>query len=380
MTDPIRVVVADDSPFVCRLLTNYLQSSADCEIVGTALNGKRAIQLIRELKPDVVTLDIEMPTMDGLEALDIIMTEFPTPVIIVSGISREAAATTLRALNMGAVDFILKYSADHPINPEVLRQEIIDKVKAASRIKVIRSIKRLHKRRSGEIVEVLEETRPSEPIPAVKPAAQPVTGFPYLPAGLIVVGASTGGPVAIRELFSKFPPDFQAGIIVVQHIPESFTEVLAAQLNRRLPLRVKEAAQDDLLEPGLVLVAPGDRHLLLRSDGRMDINKGPVINGHRPSIDVTMQSVAQVYGSRTTGIILTGMGNDGVSGMVAIHAKKGRTFAQSSESCVVNGMPQRAIEKGVVQRVAAPTEIGRILVADYYNSMNAARGNYVRAS
>ena len=382
MTKPIRVVVADDSPFVCRLLTNYLHSSPDFQVVATALNGLRAVQLVKELRPDVVTLDIEMPQMNGLEALEIIMAEMPTPIIMVSGVSREAAATTLTALNMGAVDFILKYNPDEPIDPEALRQEIIDKTRSASRIKVIRSLKR-----AGQVVQkvpaVSREIHGSTSLAGAMTAApQPTAAVkppPYLPGGVIVVGASTGGPVALRELLTHLPVGFGAAIVVVQHIPASFTGVLAAQLNRRVMLRVKEATHGDYLEPGLILVAPGDHHLLIRPDGRVAINQGPLINGHRPSIDVTMQSAAQIYGSRTTGVILTGMGSDGAQGMVAIHAKGGRTYAQSGETCVVNGMPQRTIEKGVVKRIASPAEIGRLLTSDNI-ILHISRMNYEKAS
>ncbi|MDH3346842.1 MAG: chemotaxis response regulator protein-glutamate methylesterase [Desulfobulbaceae bacterium] len=386
MTNPIRVVVADDSPFVCRLLTNYLQSSADFQVVGTALNGLRALQLVNELKPDVVTLDIEMPVMDGIKALGMLMIENPTPVIMVSGISREAAATTLKALDMGAVDFILKYNPDSPVDPEILRQDIIAKVRSASKIKVIRSLK---KGRQGQALPIVTATALHDPqkiefsYPSLKnkedtPYVTP--GISLLPGGIVVVGASTGGPVALRELFSRLPVDFPAAIIVVQHIPPSFTEVLAAQLDRRIALKVREAKNGDPLEPGVVLIAPGDHHLLLGRDGNVIVNQGPMIGGHRPAVDVTMQSVAQLYGSRTTGIILTGMGNDGSQGMVAIRSKKGRTYAQSGDTCVVNGMPQRAVEKGVVDRIGSPSDIGRFIVQDCVNSMTLSRMKYVQAS
>jgi len=384
MSPPIRVVVADDSPFVCRLLTNYLQSSVDFQVVGTALNGLRALQLVRELKPDVVTLDIEMPVMDGIAALDAIMIEIPTPVIMVSGISREAAVTTLKALDMGAVDFILKYNPDIPVDPEILRRDIVAKVRSASKIKVIRSI-RIGKR-AGErpvvttsVVDTALEVPFSHPSLGQKSEFS-APGVKLLPGGLVVVGASTGGPVALRELFSRLPVDFPAAIIVVQHMPPSFTEVLAAQLDRRVTLKVREAKEGDVLEPGLVLIAPGDHHLLLGRDGNVTINRGPMINGHRPAVDVTMQSVAQLYGSRATGIILTGMGSDGALGMVAIRSKNGRTYAQSGETCVVNGMPQRAVDKGVVERVGSPVDIGRFIVQDCVNSMTLSRRKYVQAS
>jgi two-component system chemotaxis response regulator CheB len=360
---PIRVVVADDSPFVCRLLTWYLQSSSDVEVVGTALNGLRAVELVRDLAPDAVTLDLEMPELNGLEALEQIMLDCPTPVIMVSGVSRRAAAITLQALDLGAVDFVLKYTPGVDTDPESLRQEIVAKVRAASQIKVIRALRprRAEDQRPALLpaVAVSRADRHRPEVDEAKP--QPREGLPFLPGGVVVIGASTGGPLALRELLGNLPADFAAAVIVVQHIPATFTGVLAAQLNRYVSLQVKEAQEGDRLQPGLVLVAPGGYHLLLRPDARVELNQGQAIGGHRPSIDVTMQSVAQVYGSRTKGVVLTGMGSDGSLGLVSIRAKGGRTFAQDAASCVVNGMPQRAIERGVVNHVAPPAQIAQLL-------------------
>jgi two-component system chemotaxis response regulator CheB len=367
MTGPIRVVVADDSPFVCRLLTSYLQSSPNFQVVGTALNGARAVDLTKTLRPDAVTLDLEMPEMNGLEALEHIMYDCPTPVIMVSGVSRRAAAITLQALELGAVDFILKYTPGVDTNPEALRREIIAKVRAASQIKVIRS---LRPRRPRDRKAALPPSLASPPVVAkAEEDVLPERGrrskiLPLLPGGVVVIGASTGGPVALRELLSNLPTDFSAAVIVVQHMPASFTQVLAAQLDRQVPLKVKEAEAGDRLQPGLVLVAPGGYHLLLRPDSRVELKQGPEIGGHCPSIDVTMQSVVQLYGARTKGVVLTGMGNDGSLGLVSIRAKGGKTFAQDAATCVVNGMPQRAIEKGVVNHVAPPARIAQLLMLD----------------
>jgi two-component system chemotaxis response regulator CheB len=371
MTRLIRIVVADDSPFVCRLLTSYLQSSSDFQVVGTALNGARAVELVKELRPDAVTLDLEMPEMNGLEALEHIMYEYPTPVVLISGVSRRAAAITLQALDMGAVDFILKYTPGVNTNPEALRQEIMAKVRVASQIKVIRSLRprRPQNRQTVPSRRQAQDTTPSPTSPPTTPGvgdtalerARRRDSSPFLPSGVVVIGASTGGPVALRELLSNLPADFPAAVIIVQHMPATFTGVLAAQLDRQVAFKVKEAEAGDRLQPGLALVAPGGYHLLLRPDSQVELNQGPEIEGHRPSIDVTMQSVAQLYGTRAKGVVLTGMGNDGSLGLVSIRAKGGKTFAQDANSCVVNGMPQRAIEKGVVDHVAPPAKIARLL-------------------
>ncbi len=357
----IRVLVVDDSPFVCRLLTSHLQSSPDFEVVGVALNGARAVDLTADLRPDVVTMDLEMPEMNGLEALQRIMYDHPTPVVMISGVSRKAANITLQALEAGAVDFVLKYTPGVDMNPDTLRLEILSKVRAAAGIKVVRSLRPYSAKQQREKREFIH-VAPTNGNGAADFAAQSKSVIPYLPGGVVIIGASTGGPVAVRELLAQLPADFPAAIVVVQHIPASFTPVLAAQLDRRVAVKVKEAQAGDRLRAGQVFIAPGDFHLLIRPDSRVQLNQGPKIKGHRPSIDVTMQSAAQVYGAHTKGVVLTGMGSDGSLGLVAIHAKGGKTFAQDGASCVVNGMPQRAIEKGVVDYVAPPSKIADLLV------------------
>jgi two-component system chemotaxis response regulator CheB len=353
----VRVVVADDSPFVCRLLTSYLQSSAGFQVVGSALDGAGAVEAVKELHPDVVTLDLEMPGMDGLETLERIMHECPTPVVLVTGVSRRAADVTLRAIDVGAVDFILKYTPGLDMNPEMLRREIIAKVRAASQIRVVRSL--------GPHRFQRRENRGEPAPPAAHSPTAPEAGQVEIPShppgGVVVIGASTGGPVALRELLSNLPADFATPIVIVQHMPASFTGVLAAQLDRQVPLKVRETEAGDRLQPGLALVAPGDYHLLLRPGLRVELNQGTEIGGQRPCIDVTMQSAAQIYGARTKGVLLTGMGDDGTRGLVSIRAKGGQTFAQDAASCAVNGMPRRAVEKGVVDHVAPPARIAQML-------------------
>jgi two-component system chemotaxis response regulator CheB len=348
----IRVLIVDDSPFVCNLLAGHLQRAPEIEVIGTALNGHRAIDLICELRPDVVTLDQEMPELSGLDSLAQIMTECPTPVVMISGVSRRAAGLTREALRIGAVDFVLKYTPGQDVSPDTLRLEIVSKVKAAAGIKVIRSISARSKTRRAPQPVVLEDATVRANGLALRGQAAH-----FLPAGIVVIGASTGGPVAVRELLERLPTNFAPAVLIVQHIPASFTDVLAAQLSRHTALPVKEAEHGEVVRGGHVYVAPGDSHMLISSDSRIQLNNGPKIRGHRPAIDVTMQAVAQVYGAKTTGIVLTGMGDDGSEGLVAIRAKGGRTFAQDGASSVVNGMPLRARERGVVDRVGSPSEI-----------------------
>jgi two-component system chemotaxis response regulator CheB len=355
MSEPIRVVVADDSPFVCRLLTAHLQSSPDVRVVGTALDGPRALDLIRELRPDAVTLDLGMPGMDGLEVLDRLMREHPLPVILISGVSRQAADLALEALRRGAVDFIFKYTPGVNTDAEALRREIVAKVRTAARVKVIRSL--------GEPA-VAEEPRLAVETGTAEEVHGPEESWALWTEPVIVIGASTGGPVALRELLEELPEDFPAGILVVQHLPGTFTGVLAAQLDRRVRVRVKEAEEHDRLRPGLVLIAPGERHLLVRPNGRIGLPRAAKIRGHRPSIDVTMQSAAQAFGARARGVLLTGMGTDGVIGLQWIRRRGGRTFVQDVASCVVGGMPQRALDRGLVDAAGTPAQIAAWLLAE----------------
>lgn len=349
MSQKIRVLVADDSPFVCRLLTSYLHSVPDFEVVGTAHDGRQALERVKSLRPDAVTLDLEMPEVDGLEALSQIMRECPTPVVAISGVSGRAATRTLQALDLGAVDFVLKYTPGANIEPADLRREILAKLRAASRIRVVRSL--------GRPASAALGPERLFPAPTPPPSADP-------PSALVIIGASTGGPLAVRELLSALPAEFPAPIVVVQHMPKNFTAVLAAQLDRHCRLHVRESEEDDHLAPGLVLVAAGGHHLLLRSGYRVTQCSGDTGGAYCPSIDVAMESAARIYGSQLVGVLLTGMGDDGAAGLQMIHERGGVTFAQGSESCVVDGMPRRARDLGAVDHVAPPCEIGQMLVGE----------------
>ncbi|MCA9967719.1 MAG: chemotaxis-specific protein-glutamate methyltransferase CheB [Anaerolineales bacterium] len=359
MKQPTRVLIIDDSPFICRLLANYLESAADVTVVGTANDGVTGLAQIRQLRPDVVTLDVEMPQMDGLATLEHIMHDMPVPVLMISGISRRSARLSLRAMELGAVDFTLKYTPQSDTNPETLRKEILAKVRAAAQVKVVRSVR---PRSLGDSASGGAAMN-GDPLPsrAQQPPLESYSQASRLPGGVLVIGASTGGPVAVRELLSQLPIHFPAAIILVQHMPATFTNVLATQLNNSVALNVREAQMGDRLRPGQVLIAPGDYHLLVRPDSRVYLNQADKIMGHRPSINVTMQSVAQAFGHRTRGVLLTGMGEDGVLGLVAIRSKGGQSYAQNAETCVVDGMPQRARELGLADFVGTPAQIAQRL-------------------
>lgn len=354
ISDFTRVVVADDSPFICRLLTQYLESDPLVKVVATVQNGKDALEAVRELKPDVLTLDLNMPVLDGFEALKKIMVEYPTSVVLISGVSKKAAQMTKYGLELGAVDYILKYIPGKTVSPDCLQSEIIAKVKAAA---MVRSI----------IPNPSAYTDPgNKPITDKKPAALGPDTARVSPANrelsnLIVIGASTGGPPAIKELLLFLSSDFFFPIVIVQHMPARFTAILANQLDQQFSFCVREASQGEYLAPGVIFVAPGNRHLIICPDRRINLTMKPAVNGYRPSIDVTMESAARVYGLHATGILLSGMGTDGTNGLAAIKQNYGATYAQSKETCVIDVMPYTAIKKGVVQQVGSPTDIAHWL-------------------
>ncbi len=357
MSKPTRIVVVEGTPCINRFLLTYPHLASGLQVVGTAMNGLRATEMVKSLCPDVVTLDLDTPNTDCLEVLDRIMYDCPTPILIVSSVSPHAATTVLAGITSGAIDFILKDPFQSQNDAEAFWGGIVGKIRAASRVRVIRSIR-------------LRQTASAAAMPPRRDAARSYHTAEgqqhrrqHSLERVVVIGASTGGPAALREMLSIFPAHFPAAVIIVQHMPEGFTKVLAAQLDRCTTLAVREALQGDGLETGTVLVAPGDHHLHLASTACIDLRQDSPINGHRPSIDVTMQSLAQVYGERLEGVILTGMGADGADGLMAIHAAGGITLAQDADSCVVDGMPQRARETGLVDYINTPTQIARHLVA-----------------
>lgn len=360
MSKTISVVVADDSPFICRLLKEYLESDSRIEVLATVLNGKEAVESIKKLKPDVATLDLNMPIINGLDTLALIMNQYPLPVVLISGVGKKAALMTRKGLALGAVDFIFKHSSKSRIAPATLRNEIIAKVSAASRVKVIRQIPSIDKRFGKRSV--------------MAKAKIPLCDQVYLQPDLsrnmpkiVVIGASTGGPLALKALLAAmeetgFGIDSLFSVVIVQHMPEGFTEILAEQFDNMFSFKIKEAEHNEFTRRGTVFIAPGNRHLLIESDGRIQINMAEEVKGHRPSIDVTMQSAAQSFGNRVTGVILSGMGDDGAKGMLSIKTRCGATYAQSSETCVIDTMPVSAIKQNIIEKIGSPADIGRWLI------------------
>jgi two-component system chemotaxis response regulator CheB len=345
MSERIRVLVVDDSALMRKLIPAILERDASIEVVGTAMDGAFALKKIDELHPDVITLDLEMPRMDGMETLRLIMRRAPVPVIVFSTHSKEGAYATFKALALGAIDFVAKPKNAVAGHLDAIAVQLIEKIKVAKRV-------------SGSTI------RPSVPI-ETQPVVKKVVRATLPPNRIVAIGISTGGPNALQYVLSQIPADFSAATLIVQHMPEGFTEMFAKRLDECCALDVHEARSGDLLVAGRVLICPGNRHMMVRRMPRGDmavLSDGPPVNGHRPSANVLFHSVAQEFGLTAIGVIMTGMGDDGAEGLGAIKAAGGMTVAQSEDTCVVSGMPRAAIAKGYANKIVALDALSSFLV------------------
>ncbi len=330
---PIRLLIVDDSAFVRMALARRLAPTGIIEVAGTAANGQEAVQQVLALRPDVVTLDVNMPVMDGLTALQHIMRQRPTPVVMLSSHTDAGTASTIRALELGAVDFFLKPSMAAPSGSDQETLRLCDKIVSAARIP--RAL-----------------LRPAAFLPQrLPPALAPAPPARAMQC-VILIACSTGGPKALLELAPQLPSDLPASLIIVQHMPQGFTQSLAERLDATSAFRIAEAQEGDEPAAGRGYVAPGGRHLVVRRTGRLHLNQGPPVLGLCPAADVTMESAAAVYGNKVIGLVLTGMGSDGTRGARAIRAAGGVVVAEHESSCVVYGMPRSVIEAGLANRVA----------------------------
>lgn len=340
---PIRVLIIDDSALVRQLLAELLRSDPGIEVVGTAPDAFVARTKIKTLDPDVLTLDVEMPRMDGVTFLRNLMRLRPMPVVMVSSLTDRGAEVTLDALSVGAVDYLPKPKMDVATRLAAYREELIDKIRGAAQA-------RLRPVRATDPAPVTRE-KPSNSATAVVPRLAPLNFMTN--ERLIAVGASTGGTEAIREFLQGLPPD-SPGIVIAQHIPKAFSGPFAQRLDRNCPMRVCEAAHGQEIRPGHAYVAPGDQHLLVvRSGGRWEcrLDDGPPVNRHHPSVDVLFRSVSQQAGQHAVGVLLTGMGKDGAQGLREIREAGGATLAQDEATSVVWGMPGEAVQIGAVEEV-----------------------------
>ncbi|MGD6934912.1 MAG: protein-glutamate methylesterase/protein-glutamine glutaminase [Candidatus Bathyarchaeia archaeon] len=333
----IKVLIVDDSLLMQRVLSDILKMDPRIDVIGTARDGEEAITKISVLHPDVVTMDVEMPKMNGLTAVRRIMETNPVPVVMISALTQHEAQLTLKALEYGAVDYVPKPSGQISLNMESVKDELISKIKTAASANV-RPIRVIH-----------DETLQS---PMVTGSAS---------EKIIFIAASTGGPPAIASVLRNLPSDIPP-ILIVQHMPKGVTKLFADGLNQECKFRVKEAEEGDMIQEGLALIAPGGFHMVVTKDDKITLSQDPPVNYVRPAADVTMFSLAQVYGSKIVSVVLTGMGSDGAKGVIAIKDKGGYAIAQDEKTSIVYGMPKMAFETGRVDVVAPLEKIPREII------------------
>lgn len=347
----IRVLVVDDSAFMRKVITQMINAEPDLTVVDTARNGEDALKKLATLAVDVVTLDVEMPVMDGLTALKGIMERHGLPVIMLSSLTKRSSQVTMKALSLGAIDFVAKPAGSISLRIEDVSEEITAKIRTAAKAKV-------------------QRLRPSSPprsdtaaaLGPMRPAAVSSGDVGLRKHGssrvVVAVGSSTGGPKAVEEVLLHLPANLPAAVLVTQHMPAGFTRSFAERLHGVSPLNVKEAQDGDWLRDGCAFIAPGDYHMIVGPDKRIQLNQEPPLQFLRPAVDITMKSLPQIFGSKIVGVVLTGMGRDGAAGMAAIKACGGHTIAQDKATSTIYSMPRVVFENGhadyvlPIQRVA----------------------------
>ncbi len=337
----IKVLIVDDSAFMRNTLSTMISSDHEIQVVGIARDGFEAVEKVASLKPDIVTLDIEMPRMDGIEALKQIMEKHPVPVLMVSSLTTEGARVTLDALDIGAVDFIPKNLSDLSINIIKIKEILLDKIKKIGKKGLVKSPRRPH----AQPLKMPEHT----------------VYTPHRRVSIIAIGSSTGGPKALQNIISLIPKDFPVPIVIAQHMPPAFTGPFAERLNQLSAIHVKEAEDGEPISKGVAYIAPGRGHMsvvrkkMTETVISVSEDRGEYI--YRPSVDVMLLSVVENFSGHVLGVILTGLGNDGSKGMKEIKNKGGRTIAESEKTCVVYGMPRSVIEAGLADKVVPLDEI-----------------------
>lgn len=344
----IRVLVVDDSAFMRKVISDIVNDDPDMEVVGKARDGRDALRKIEELKPDVVTMDIEMPDMDGLAALKQLMESDPVPVIMISSLTKHGAEQTFKALQLGAVDFIAKPSGQISLDIDKVKDEIIRKIKTAAGTK-----NKLANFKYKEIVK---------PVQPVVTAVKKIDRSSALEK-IVLIGTSTGGPKALHEVIPRLPANINAGILIVQHMPAGFTRSLAERLDSMSQIKVKEAEHGEKIVAGCAYIAPGDYHLKVNRPATglheliVNLTKDPPQGGHRPSVDTMLESAAQHFWADMVCVIMTGMGHDGSRGVQLIKERGGKVIAEHQSTCIVYGMPKAAVETGCVDKVVMLQDI-----------------------
>ncbi|UYZ23624.1 MULTISPECIES: protein-glutamate methylesterase/protein-glutamine glutaminase [Mesobacillus] len=354
-----RVLIVDDSAFMRKLINDFLSEHPEIEVIGTARNGEDAIKKCREFRPDVITLDVEMPKLNGLEVLKLIMKEHPLPVVMLSSTTKEGADTTLQAIQAGAVDFVAKPSGSISIDLHKIKTELIQKVLSASKANLTK-INFLED--SNTVGKKLESSIDSE----IKPASNVTTRGFTQSKKIVCIGTSTGGPRALQQVITSLPKGLEVPILIVQHMPPGFTKSLANRLDSLSQIRVKEAEDGELLQKGTAYIAPGGFHLTVKTLGSslaISLSQSPPRNGHRPSVDVMFESISTIKNYSKVAVIMTGMGSDGSKGLVEMK-KNGivKAIAESQDTSIVFGMPKAAIATNMVDEVANVENIAQSIM------------------
>ena len=348
---PIRVMIVDDSAFMRKVLHGIISSDPQLQVCGEARDGRDALAQLEKLRPDVISMDINMPHMDGLEATEVIMSSNPHPVLIVSSESREGADVTLKALQLGAIDFVPKPSSGIDFDMTSVKDELCRKLKMAAKVRVVRTAARsVSNQKSGS--SNANGTSGQQPHAAGLP--RPTADAGHRGAGkfpIVVVASSTGGPATLMKFVPEFPADFPGAIIVVQHMPGNFTAQFSKQLAEVSEIKVKEAEAGEIVVPSQLYVCPGSHHLRVSTTGRIVLDDGPRISGYKPCADLTLESAVAYCGANAVAVVLTGMGNDGSKGVQMVNAAGGHVIAQDESTAVIFGMPQEAIKTGAVHQV-----------------------------
>lgn len=357
---PIRVLVVDDSAFMRKVITQILSYDPDIQVVGTARNGEEGLRKTAELRPDVITLDVEMPGMDGLTMLRKVVAEFATPVVMLSSLTQEGADITVRALAAGAVDFVGKPSGAISLNLTDVGDEIVRKVKLAAGARVRPGVGLALRREarlgaslaqpSGQAGRAGGVWAATETTETPAPSASSVTSSKPAPQGLaskvVVIGSSTGGPRALMSVVPHLPPNLPAAVLIIQHMPAGFTASLARRLDEASAITVKEAENGEPLGPSTAYLAPGGVHMLVTREKTIELAMLPPVHGVRPAVDMTMMGLPDVFGSSIVACVLTGMGSDGAAGAQHIRGHGGKVIAEDASTCVVYGMPRSVVELG----------------------------------
>jgi two-component system, chemotaxis family, protein-glutamate methylesterase/glutaminase len=344
----IRVLVVDDSAFMCKVLQEIINSDPQLEVVGQGRDGRDGVALADSLQPDVITMDINMPHVDGLQATELIMTQHPRPIVIVSSESREGTASTLKALELGAIDFVPKPSSGIDLDMKSVREELTRKLKLAAKVRVVRTATR------SKIALPHAPTPRQADFPGATASARQSNG--KIP--MVVVAASTGGPAAVTRVVSSLPRDLPAAMFLVLHMPAAFTQQFTLQLAEVAALPVKEAEDNETPQQGTIYLCPGSHHLRLSLGGKISLDSGARIEGYRPCADVAFETVAAYARALTVGVVLTGMGNDSAKGVKSVQAVGGWVLAQDEATSMIFGMPAEAIQTGAVNEVLPLDSIG----------------------